>query len=107
MADSFSGVSVTFDKTSYNPGDTITMTIAGEDVLTTQQTASQALSGTINLTAADGATSTLAFPAGATVNVTTTVATNESTKIASVADTQNASRVWTPAANGLTATAIA
>lgn len=107
MADSFAGVSVTFDKTSYNTGDTITATLAGEDVLTTTQTSSQALAGSFNLTAADGATSTLAFPAGATVNVTTTVATNESTKITGVADTQNAARVWTVAANGLTATATA
>lgn len=107
MADSFAGVSVTFDKTSYNTGDTITMTLAGEDVLTTTTTVAQALTGTINLVAADGATTSIAFPTGSTVNVTTTVATNESTKIASVADTENAARVWTPAANGLTATAIA
>lgn len=103
MADSFAGVSVTFDKTSYNTGDTITMTLVGEDVLTTTQ--SVALSGTINLVAADGATTTINFPAGSTV--TTTVATNESTKISSVADTENPARVWTPAANGLTATATA
>lgn len=103
MADSFSGVSVSFDKTSYNTGDTITMTLAGEDVLTTSQ--SVALSGTISLLAADGSTTTINFPSGSTV--TTTTATNESTKIASVADTENAARVWTIAANGLTATATA
>lgn len=100
MADTFN-VTASFDKSSYNTGDTMTLTIAGGDVLTT--TSPIAISGTINLTAADGSTSTLTFPAGATVNETTS--TPESVKISSVTDSSG--RVWTVAANGLSATATA
>lgn len=104
MADTFN-VTASFDKTTYNTGDTMTLTISGDDVLTTTTTTQQTASGSIALTAADGATQTLAFPAGVTVNVTTTTSTNESVKMSSVTDSSG--RVWTIASTGLTATATA
>lgn len=102
MADTFN-VTASFDKSSYNQGDTMTLTISGDDVLITTTTTAEAVSGTISLTAADGSTSTLTFPAGVTVNVTTTTTTPESVKMTSVTD--SAGRTWTVAASGLTATA--
>lgn len=104
MTDTFN-VTATLDKTSYNTGQTMTLTITGGDVLTQTTTTQQALSGTVNLVAADGATSTIAIPSGVTVNVTSTTTTPESVKISSVTDTQG--RTWTVAASGLTATATA
>lgn len=104
MSDNFSGVTASFDKSSYNAGETITITIAGVDVLTQTTTTQAAITGTINLTAADGSTDTISFPAGAVVNTTTTVATNESVKMTGLTDPN---RTWTVAANGLTATATA
>lgn len=100
MTDTFN-VTASFDKSSYNAGDTMTLTISGNDVLT--QTVSETLSGTINLQAADGATQTIALPSG--VAVSSTTSTPESVKIVSVTDDKG--RTYTVAANGLSATATA
>lgn len=100
MTDTFN-VTASFDKTSYTTGETMTITITGDDVMT--ETAPQTVSGTITLTAADGATSTLEFPSGTTVNVSTS--TNEAVKMTAITDSSG--RTWTIAANGLTATATA
>lgn len=104
MTDTFN-VTASFDQSSYNQGATMTLTISGSDVLTQTTTATVGLSGTINLVAADGSTSTLAFPSGATVTSTSTTTTPESVKISSITDSTG--RVWTVAASGLTATATA
>lgn len=94
---------VTAAVTPANPttGDTITVTISGDDVLTTIS------AGTIgplslSLTAADGATTTITVPA---VPYNLATATHESVKITSVSDPSG--RRWTVGANGLTATAVA
>jgi hypothetical protein len=104
MTDTFS-VTASYDKTQYNKGDTITVTISGNDVLTTTTTSSQA-SGTLTLTitAADGATTTVTVPP-TTVMVTTTTTTPESVKITGVSDTSG--RTWAIATGGLSATATA
>jgi hypothetical protein len=94
---------VTGAVTPANPttGQAITLTISGGDVLT------QTVAGTIgpltlNLTAADGATTTITVPAVPYQQVTSTP---ESVKITSVSDPSG--RLWTVAANGLTASATA
>jgi hypothetical protein len=104
MTDVFN-VTASYDKPSYNQGDTITITISGGDVLT-QTTTTQQQSGTVTLTltAADGATTTLVVPP-TTVNVTTTTTTPESVKITGVMDTSN--RAWSIAPSGISITATA
>jgi hypothetical protein len=104
MTDTFS-VSAAYDKTSYNKGDTMTVTISGGDVLT-QTTTTQQQSGalTLTLTAADGATTTITLPPEV-VNVTSTTTTPESVKITGITDTSG--RTWAINANGLSATATA
>lgn len=104
MSDTFN-VTAAYDKTSYNSGDTMTVTISGNDVLTTTTTTQQQ-SGTLTLTitAADGSTSTITVPA-TTVNVTNTSATPQSVVISAVSDTSG--RAWTIASNGLSITATA
>lgn len=98
-------VTAAYDKSSYNQGDPMTVTITGGDVLTTTTTTQQQ-SGTLtlSLTAADGATSTISVPA-TTVNVTTTTTTPESVKITGVSDSSG--RAWSIASSGLSATAPA
>jgi hypothetical protein len=75
MSDVFNVVG-TWDKASYNPGDTITGTISGNDVQTTT-TPVQEIVG-VSLLAANGATTTYTFPP---VTVNTVVATPESVVI--------------------------
>lgn len=100
MADTFN-VTAAYDKPSYAQGDTMTITISGDDVLTeTVQKNSGNLSITIK--AADGATATIKLPP-AIVNVL--VSTNESVVISGVTD--DSGRTWTVASSGLTATAVA
>lgn len=94
MADNFSGVSVTLDKTTYNKGDPITATLHGQ--ATSGQTGT--LTATFTVTDATGATQT--FTGTAQLNSTVP----ESVKITAVSD---ADRAWTIAADGLSATAIA
>lgn len=104
MTDTFN-VTASFDKTTYNKGDTMTLTISGGDVLTTT-TNQQVPSGTLTLTitAADGATSTITM-GPVEVNTPVTTTTPESVKMTAVSDTSG--RVWTISSGGLTATAIA
>lgn len=93
-------VTAQLDKTSYNVGDRMTLTITGGDVLTGPVTVN--LSGTINIVSADGATTTVPLPSAP---ITGTTTTPESVKIASVTDSSG--RVWTVAPDGLSATATA
>lgn len=104
MTDTFN-VTAAYDKSSYNQGDTMTLTISGGDVLT-QTTTTQTPSGALSVTiaAADGSTTTINVPPG-TVNVTTTTTTPESVKITGVSDSSG--RTWTIASGGLSATATA
>lgn len=102
MPDVFN-VTAALDKASYNTGDTITLTISGGDVLTSTTVTPTTYTGTVNLAAADGATSVAPF--SLTVDVPTTTSTPESVKITSVTDSSG--RVWTVAPTGLSATATA
>ena len=104
MTDTFN-VTASYDKTSYNKGDTMTLTISGGDVLT-QTTTSTSQSGTLTMTitAADGAVFSVT-KSGVTVTTPITTTTAESVKITGISDTSG--RVWTIASGGLTATAIA
>lgn len=102
MSDTFN-VTASYDKPSYAQGDTIKVTISGNDVLT-QQTSVQIGPLTLNLTAADGATSTLTVPA---TTATVTTSTPQSVRITAVQDTSATPRNWTIDASGLFATAIA
>lgn len=104
MTDTFN-VTAAYDKTSYNQGDTMTITISGNDVLT-QTTSSSLPTGnvTLTITAADGATTTVNVPV-ATVNITTTTTTPQSVRITGYVDTSG--RAWSINANGLSMTATA
>jgi len=104
MTDTWS-VSASYDKTSYNKGDTMTVTLSGGDVLTqTTTTPGQSGTLTVTVTAADGAKTTVTLPPAA-VNISTTVSTPQSVKITGILDSSG--RPWTIASTGLTATAIA
>lgn len=82
-------------------GDTLTLTISGGDVQTTETSGSIGPLS-LSLTAADGSTSTLTVDA---VPYTLVTSTPESVKITSISDPTG--RAWTVAAGGLTATATA
>lgn len=99
MSDQFN-ITATLDKASYNVGDTMTLTIAGGDILTQSTTAT--LTGTVTVQAADGAVTTVPF---GPVTVNGTTSTPQSVRISSIADSDG--RVWTIAADGKSATAIA
>lgn len=98
MSDQFS-VTATFDKTSYNSGDKMTVSISGGDVQTANQT--ETVTVVLTITAADGATGTVSV----SVPVTKAVATPESVVITSVTDSDG--RTWAVAAGGLSASATA
>ena len=100
MTDVFN-VTASYDKSQYNQGDTMTITISGGDVLTATN---PTLSGTLTLTitASDGATTTISVPP-TTILVTTT--TPESVLLTKVVDTS--SHIWTIGTSGLNATAVA
>ena len=100
MADNFSGVSLAFDKASYNPGDLMTVTVAGSAVATVAGQAPINISALV--TSADG-DSTIISPPPASENEPTTQ--NEPVKITSINDPSG--RVWTISADGLSATATA
>lgn len=109
MPDQFN-VTATWDKPSYNKGDTITGTITGSDVLTTTTT-TQGTAGpvAVPLVAADGATTTANFPA-VPVTITTQVATTESVVIDTtrpITDSSPTPRTWTVSPNKLSITATA
>jgi hypothetical protein len=93
MADTFN-LTASFDKTSYAPGDAMTLTVAG----TVTSGSPVPISATITVQAADGSTATLAASsqvAGAP----------ETWAITAVTDT--ASRTWTVSPDGKSATATA
>lgn len=93
---------VTAAVTPANPktGDTITVTITGDDVQTTT-TAGTGGPLTLHLASSDGATLDFTVPSFPIQIVT---ATHESVKITGVTDP--AGRTWTVAAGGLTASAV-
>ena len=103
MTDTFN-VTAAFDKASYNAGDTMKVTITGDDVLTQQVQTTQTETVTVSIVAADGATTTVG-PVSAPVVTTTTTTTHESVKIASIGDASG--RTWTVDPSGLFATAVA
>lgn len=80
---------LTFDKTSYNVGDAITMTLTGSETVTA--TTPTPISGSAVVGADDGQQSTVSFPPGATVNVTTT----QHLPIHFVSVSDDSGRVWT------------
>lgn len=104
MTDTFN-VTATFDKTSYNQGDLMTISISGSDVVTTSTVTQQTVNATVNVSnPADSATFSAAG-GPVTINITTTTATTDSVVISNVTD--GSTRAWTVAANGLSATATA
>lgn len=102
MSDTFN-VTAAYDKPSYAQGDTMKVTISGNDVLT-EETAVQVGPLTLNLTAANGATSTLEVPP---TTATVTTSTPQSVRITAVKDTSPSPRNWAIDASGLFATATA
>lgn len=105
MIDTFN-VSASYDKPSYNQGDTITVTISGNDVQT-QTMQGQIGPLSIPVVAADGAQSTVSIPQ---TTVTVTTATPESVVIDTsrpIVDTSPTPRTWTVAANKLSISATA
>ena len=93
MADNFN-LTASFDKSSYNPGDTMTLTVDG----TVTSGSATPVAATLTITAADGSTPSLAATSSVTGAAETWV-------ISAVSDT--ATRTWTIAADGHSATATA
>lgn len=105
MTDVFS-VTASYDKTSYTQGQTITATIAGNDV-STVTTTGQIGPVAIPLVAANGAVSTLTLPQ---TTVQVTAATPQSVTIDTtkpIVDSSPTPRVWTVSSNKLSITATA
>lgn len=105
MADTFN-VTASYDKTSYNQGDTIKVTISGGDVLTTTVTG-QAGPLVIPVVAANGSVSSITL---GSVPVTLTVVTPESVVIDTskpIVDTSPTPRTWVVSADKLSITATA
>lgn len=105
MTDVFNVVGA-YDKASYLQGDTITVTISGNDVLT-QQSQSQVGPVTIPIVAADGAQSTITMPAEM---ATLTSVTPESVVIDTtrpIVDTSPMPRIWAVSTNKLSISATA
>ena len=101
MTDTFN-VTASYDKTTYNAGDTITVSISGDDVLTTT---SQGQAGPLTIhVSAGSATQDITLPSE---GVTITTSTHEPVVITGVTDNSPTPRVWTVAANGLSATSTA
>lgn len=98
MADSFAGVTVTFDKTEYSQGETMTLTLSGSATGSPSTVTDQP---SVTAQASDGSTAPIQ-PASATINVP---GGPLATIMSAVADSTG--RIWTIAANGLTATATA
>jgi hypothetical protein len=100
MTDTFN-VTAAYNANSYNAGNTIMVSISGNDVLTTT---SNGVSGNLTITvqAADGATETLTL---APTTVITTTSTPESVKMTAISDSSG--RTWVIANSGLTATTTA
>jgi hypothetical protein len=105
MTDVFNVVG-TYNATSYLPGQTITVTISGNDV-STVTTTGQIGPIAIPVVAADNATTTLNVPL---TTVTITAATPQSVIIDTtrpIVDTSPTPRTWVVAANKLSITATA
>jgi hypothetical protein len=105
MTDAFN-VTAAYDQSSYTSGQTITVTISGNDV-ETQTLTGQIGPLTIPVVAADGATATVSLPQ---TTVTVTTATPESVVIDTtrpIVDTSPTPRTWTVSSNKLSITAIA
>jgi len=99
MADTWN-VTAAYDKQSYNKGDPIKVTINGG---LTQTGGTPGQSGTLTLTVtAGGSTTTITVPATIVTSPTTTT---QPAHLTGIVDTSN--RVWTIAADGLSATSIA
>lgn len=94
-------VSGSYDKSAYNQGEAITVSISGDYTVTST---SQQQSGTLtlNLLSDDGTTTQIALPP-TTVNVTTTA--HQNVRVTSISDTSG--RTWAIAADGKSATATA
>ena len=106
MTDTFN-VTASYDKASYNQGDTIKVAISGNDVQTiTTVTQGQIGPLALTITAADGATEVVNIPQTA-VSISTTTTTPESVRITSVSDTSPTPRSWVIDASGLFITATA
>jgi mannose/fructose/N-acetylgalactosamine-specific phosphotransferase system component IID len=107
MSDVFA-VTISTDKAAYNAGDTITATIAGNDVQTTTSTATTTVGPVVvPVVAANNAQSTVTI-SPFSVTTVTTVATPESVKIdTSRAITDPSGRKWTVSTNGLSITSTA
>ena len=106
MSDDFSGVQAAWDKASYASGDTVTGTISGQDV---QTTTSESTVGplVVPLVSADGAKSTITFPA---VPVTITTVLPESVTIDTslpIVDNGPNPRTWVVSADKLSISASA
>lgn len=99
MADSFSGVTISFDQATYNQGDPMKMSISGQATSSAGSTVQD--SPTVTAKASDGASAVI--PAGP-VAITVTSQTSLATLIDSIDD---GARQWIIAADGLSATATA
>lgn len=98
-------VSASYDKASYNSGETMTVSVSGSYVVeSTTTTEQQSGSLTLTITAADGVITTVALPP---VPVTVSVPTQIDVEwtVTGVSDTSG--RNWTIAPGGKSITAVA
>lgn len=96
-------VTAAYDKPSYVQGETMTVTISGDEVHTST---SQGQIGPLDLTitSIDGDTEVINVPQ---TSVTITTSAHNSVKITSVSDTSPTPRTWTIDASGTKITAVA
>jgi len=106
MANTTFNATVAYDKTSYNAGEQMKMTLSGNATFVGDPTVTTVQASSDCTLSADNGVITHITASGATVT-TTTPATPQTLNvvISSIADTS--SRVWTIAADGKSATAIA
>lgn len=94
--DDFSGVTVAADKASYNPGDTITVSVSGNVVIPGEDTV------TVNVTIADRNDN---ITGSSSLTVTVGDKVDAPAIIKAISDNHTPALTWTIAEDGLSATA--
>jgi len=104
--DDFSGVTATLDATTYNSGQTMTLTVTGQDKHTADPVTNQEQASlSLVVQTESGGTATLSIPPFIVFDTTPGVVTMEDVVITEVTDSTG--RVWTIGGDGTSATAVA
>jgi hypothetical protein len=105
MAQTTFGVSVAYDKTSYNAGETMTITLSGNATFVGDEIVGTTPASVVCTVTADNGSVTEITASGATI--TTTIPAVPQTLNVVLTALVDGARVWTIAADGKSATAIA